>query len=133
MQGYPLCGHGKRLTPSGRSCSVAELDLAFDKKSLRQLCERKSKAERDLPAGVARQLWARLADLHAASCVTDLVAGRPRPLNGDNGRQMAVQLGQRRRLVFCANHNLVPATKLGGVDWSKVSRVKILRIEEDHE
>jgi hypothetical protein len=33
------------------------------------------------------------------------------------------------RIVFCANHNSIPTLKPNRVDWSKVSRVKILRIE----
>jgi proteic killer suppression protein len=80
---------------------------------------------------MAEKLKHRLADLEAATCVTDLVAGRPRQLEGGQNGQFAVDLGQDSSIVFCANHNAIPLFKSGAVNWSKVSRVKILRIGKE--
>jgi plasmid maintenance system killer protein len=109
------------------------LELAFDKKLLRQLCENETRAKRDLGVRVAEKLKRRLADLRAAKCVKDLVAGRPRELDGDRCRHIAVDLCEGCRIVFCANHNTIPELGSGDVDWSKVSRVKIIEIENDHD
>jgi hypothetical protein len=43
---------------------------------------------------------------------------------------MVVDLGDGYRLVFSANHPRNPLKADGTVDWSKVSRVKILGIEK---
>ncbi len=108
------------------------MELAFAKKSLRQICESEAKAKRDLGIKMAELLKRRLADLRAATSVKDLVAGRPRELEGARRRHIAVDLCVGSRMVFCANHNTIPMLGSGGVDWSRVSRVKILRIESDH-
>lgn len=106
------------------------LELAFAKKSLRLLCENKAKAEQSLGARIAKQLRQRLADMRAATCTTDLVAGTPRKLEGNRRQQMSVDICDGYRMIFCANHNSNPLLDSGDVDWTKVSRVKIVRIEE---
>ena len=111
---------------------VTALELAFAKKSLRQLCESETKAKRDLGVRMAEKLRRRLADLRAATCVKDLVAGRPRELDGADHRHIAIDLCEDYRIIFCANHTANPVVKSGDVDWSRVSRVKILRIERDY-
>ena len=108
------------------------MELAFDNKSLRQVCENEKKAKRDLGVSVAEKLKRRLADLRAATTVEDLVAGRPRELDGAHDRHFAVDLSEDHSIVFCANHTEIPLLESGDVDWSRVSRVKILRIEGDH-
>ncbi len=108
------------------------MELAFDDKSLRTLCESKAHARRELGSEVAEVLKRRLADMRAATSVKDLVAGRPRELEGTEYRHIAIDLCEDYRILFCANHNVMPVLESGDVDWSKVSRIKILRIERDH-
>ena len=85
----------------------------------------------ELGTRVAEFLKRRLADLRAATSVDDLVAGRPRALEGTD-QLMVVDLCDGHRMVFCANHPKNPMTESGELDWARVSRVKILRIEYDH-
>ncbi len=120
-----------RLAPEDESDIVATLELAFANKSLRQLCESEAKATREFGGRVAQRLRRRLADLRAATSVKDLVAGRPRELESVRRRNVSVELAEGSRIVFCANHNSIPTLSSGGVDWSSVSRIKILRIESD--
>jgi hypothetical protein len=81
---------------------------------------------------VAEVLKRRLADLRAATSINDLLAGRPRLLEGSERDEMVVDLRKTHRLVFCANHHPKnPLARSGNVDWPKVSRIKILRIESD--
>jgi toxin HigB-1 len=107
------------------------VELAFAKKSLRQLCESETKAIRDLGVKVAGLLKRRLADLRAATSVKDLVAGRPR--GRESGREISIDLCQGVCIVLCANHNNIPKLETGDTDWSRVTRVKILRIEDTHD
>lgn len=110
---------------------VAALELAFANKSLRKLCESEAHADRHLGRTVAQQLRRRLSDLRAATNVKDLVAGRPREVTGGRRGRMAVELTSDCRLVFCANHAVLPLLASDDVDWSKVNRVKILSIGSD--
>ena len=105
------------------------MELAFATKSLREVCESAAKAKLRLGPKVVEKLSRRLADLRAAVSVSDLIAGRPHELEVARQRRIALDLGEGYRMTFCANHAVLPKLKLGKIDWSKVSRVKILRIE----
>lgn len=105
------------------------MELAFDSKSLRTICENEAHAKRELGAKIAENLKHRLADLRAATSVKDLVVGWPRELDGVDRQHVALELCDGHRIVFSANHANNPMTAADDVDWPKVSRIKILRIE----
>lgn len=109
------------------------MEIDFKDKKLRELCEQERVAERKLGAACARKLRSRLADLQAANCVTDLVAGRPHTLDGNRAGQFAVDLAGGRRLVFEPDHNPVPMRDDGGIDWSRVTRVRIVYLGDYHD
>jgi len=67
----------------------------------------------------------RLADLRAATSVEDLPVAKPRKNSGT----CVVDLPQGYRLVFVPNHTKNPMLKPRTVDWARVGRIKILRIE----
>ena len=72
----------------------------------------------------------RLADMDAATSPKDLLAGGPRL--GQDRQTMVVDLCQGYRIVFTANHSDNPTTTDGHLDWPKVRRIRILRIEREH-
>jgi len=111
---------------------VIAVEIAFAKRALRQLCESERTARRSLGHAIAERLKRRLADLRAAKCVTDLVAGRPKEIQSTQPGRMVIDLGEGFQLIFCANHDQAPLTNGLRVDWSKVNRVKILSIASDH-
>jgi hypothetical protein len=107
------------------------LELAFSTRALRTLCENEAVATKELGAKRANSLRRRLADLRAAISVKDLLAGHPTQA-ADSKDNLEIDIGGRARLVFCTNHTVVPRLTSGTVDWSNVSRVKLLRIESDN-
>jgi plasmid maintenance system killer protein len=107
------------------------LEIAFAEKNLRELCESEVKAKRILGLEIAAKLRRRLADIRAATSIRDLVVGNPRELEGNCPRPYLIELGPGARMILMANHNHNPVLNSGCIDWSKVSRVKILRIEYD--
>jgi len=109
------------------------LEVAFDSRALRTICENEHQATLELGSTVAQILKHRLADLRAALSVTDLLVGRPRLLDGTASRLMVVDLIDGYRLVFTANHTKNPKTEAGDLDWGRISRVKVLRIEDDRD
>jgi proteic killer suppression protein len=109
------------------------LELAFSTLSLRTICEDEAQAKNTLGSKVAEVLKRRLADLRAATSVTDLIAGQPRVLDGADKRKMAIDLCDGQRIVFCANHPKNPVGKTGEIDWQKVRRIRILGIDNSHD
>ena len=107
------------------------LEVAFDTKSLRAICESEAKAKRELGPSVGRILKHRLADFRAAKSAKDFVAGQPRFVRGTGRENMAVDLCDGYRIVFTANHPKGSSSETRDVNWERVSRIKILRIGID--
>ncbi len=103
------------------------MQLAFDSKELREICESDSQARLDLGDAVAEMLKHRLADMRAAKSAKDLVAGKPR--THPDSQHMLIDLSDGYTIVFKANHTNNPLTEAGDLDWAKVTRIKILRID----
>lgn len=108
------------------------LELAFDTKELRTICENEDYAKQVLKPLVAEILKHRLADLRAATSIRDLVAGRVHQVEDINNHHMIVGLRDNHRIVLCANHPKNPTDKDGRIDWSRVSRIKVLGIGREH-
>jgi proteic killer suppression protein len=109
------------------------LELHFKNKKIRELCEKRSVAEKKLGADCARKLRTRLDDLNAATSVTDLVAGNPHPLKGDRHGQFAVELTGGWRLVFVPRNDPCPFKVDGSIDWSQVTIICIEFIGDYHD
>jgi len=72
----------------------------------------------------------RLADLRAASQLTDLLVGSPTVMQGLQGKRVTIGLAGACRLIVEANHLKLPTDPSGSVDWSRVTRIKIVNIED---
>lgn len=108
------------------------MELAFDTKVLRQICESKIKAKKEMGEDTADKLIHRLADLRAATCVHDLILGNPRSLNHSIKHQYVVDICDDISIFFCANHIKNPLLRNGDMNWSKVKRIKIIRIGDNN-
>lgn len=53
-------------------------------------------------------------------------------LHGDREGALAAYLVHPFRLVFAPDHEPLPKTPDGGLDWTRVTAVKILRVEDYH-
>lgn len=109
------------------------MEIRFRDKKIRELCEKRTVAEKKLGADCARKLRARLDDLDAATRVTDLIAGRPHPLKGAWAGQFAVDLAGGWRLVFAPAHDPRPRRDDGSIDWSAVTIIRIEYIGDYHD
>lgn len=99
------------------------MEIAFDSIPIRNLCEDALRAEEDLGPEVAASLRSRLADIRAATSVSDLLLGNPHWVEGT----LRVSLAAGYVLIFVANHVSNPMNE-NGVIWNKVTRVRILSI-----
>jgi hypothetical protein len=105
------------------------LELAFSTKALRAVCESEERALREFGVELASILKRRLADLRAAANATDLVAGNPRPAPHSK-EELMLDLADGLTVFLTANHAAIPRLRSGDIDWSNVSRVKLLRIKK---
>ena len=107
------------------------MELSFDSKTLRTLCEDSDKAEIKFGLDVARALRTRLADMRAVACVKDLPGlGKPSETKGNPHPHYKIDLPEGYQITFCSNHLDTP---MNGekINWSKVSRIKILKIDSN--
>jgi hypothetical protein len=100
------------------------LDLAFEDKALRYICESHVKAKKQLGEGVAVALHSRLADLEAADKITDLnwVPMEVGPT------EVSILFHASYRLVVAANE-IQPPMHGDAVDWNKVDRLLLRKLE----
>jgi len=108
------------------------VEINFKDKSLRDLCNHESLAQRNLGTNMARKLKLRLTQLSAALSMSELSVGRPHPLTGKRAGQFALDLVHPMRLVFKPDHDPIPQTEDGGTDLSQVTRVIIVEIGDYH-
>jgi proteic killer suppression protein len=108
------------------------MQFSFKTKQLRELCEKKAIAQSSLGETGARKLATRLSELTAAQRVGELLSGSPHPLTGDRAGQFAVSLDNGRRLVFESFEDVTPKNADGSINWSLVSKVRIIFIGDYH-
>lgn len=95
---------------------------------MRKLCESEDAANRQYGLEVARKLRARLADLLAAPNCDEIVTGNPLPTNGVSPK-LAITLWKGYRMIFSVNHPQCPKRSNGNIDWSRVTRLRLVKIE----
>jgi proteic killer suppression protein len=109
------------------------MEITFLDDDLREICEKEKIAKRKIGALSAKKLKTRLADIRAVNIVTDLVAGHPHPLEGDRRGEFSLRLHDGHRLVFVPDLIPVPFKESDSVDWSKVTKIKIIYIGDYHD
>ena len=109
------------------------MEIAFESRHLRTICESQVDAQGELGARVAKTLQRRVADLRAAVSIYDLVAGNCRLLDRKSDQFVVIDLCDSSNIVLQANHPKNPLTKEGKPDWNVVRRVKIIQIGSNND
>src|SRR5258708_35171024 len=82
-----------------------------------------------------RRICRRLDDLRAAENLETLrflPQLRAHELTGDRAGQISLDLKHPRRLLVVPDHDETPRKSDGGLDWQRVTKVKILGIMDTH-
>lgn len=104
---------------------ATRLDLAFENKALRYVCESLVKAQNKIGKEPAAELHARLADMEAADSLCDLTW-----VKIEFGPTSAtVQFHKGYRLIIAPNGAKAPVRD-EGVDWTKVDRLLLKKLEQ---
>jgi len=109
------------------------LDVDYKTAKLKKLCLISKEADKKLGPNSGKKLRTRLADIEAASNVSELIAGRPHPYTGDKAGQFSLDLHGGHRLLFESLKEPPPTKNDGGIDWSKVESIFIVLIGDPHE
>lgn len=111
------------------------MDILFKERKLEKQCNRHSELVRAHGPRRAQLIRARLDALRAATCLEDLrnLSGRLHELKGNRKNHLSFDLDHPYRLIFVPDHIPVPSNVDGGMDWSRVTAVKILGIVDTHE
>jgi hypothetical protein len=102
------------------------LELAFETKALRDICESKSIAKAKLGVKVADALRRRLSDFRSVDSIDELPFAKLKK----NSNFVTLDLPDDWQLVATGGHGDNPKLASGKTDWAKVTRLKITRIEK---
>jgi hypothetical protein len=108
------------------------IQLAFQNENLRKVCESTVSAKRKYGGLAGPSLHARLADLKAADSPADLVDLGFAEFDQTSNDRLVIFLDERYRVYAVANHKPLPGLP-GKLDWTQVTRIKILSIERANE
>jgi len=83
----------------------------------------------------AKKINQRIKDLSGVETLADmrqLPAAGCHELTGDRKGKLAVKVSGNYRLIFEPNHNPLPQKDDGGLDWSQVTKIRVLDVEDYH-
>ena len=111
------------------------MELSFaNRKLAKELADEKS-IMRSYGADNGRRICQRLADLMAAEnlgTLRFLPQLRAHELTGDRVGQISVDVKHPYRLLILPDHDETPRKPDGGLDWKRVTKVKIIEIADTH-
>lgn len=111
------------------------MDIRFRSKKLEKVCCQKSRRIKGYGAECGKKLGQRLDELRAASnlgYIRTLPMARCHELKAKRKGQFSVDLKHPLRLIFEPDHDPVPTKPDGGIDWSSVTSITIIEIEDTH-
>ena len=110
------------------------MDISFrDRRLVKQFSEQRL-LQKKHGAVRARKIIQRLSTLQAAETLEDMrtLPGRCHELTGDRAGQLALDLDGPFRLIFEPDHEPIPRRDDGGLDWTAVTAVTIIGVEDYH-
>ena len=110
------------------------MDISFrDRRLVKQFNEQRL-LQKKHGAVRARKISQRLSTLQAAETLEDMrtLPGRCHELTGDRAGQLALDLDGPFRLIFEPDHEPIPRRDDGGLDWTAVTAVTIIGVEDYH-
>ena len=114
---------------------VTRMDIIFKNSKFQKICENYKLAQKNYGLRLSKLLFKRLSEIKAATSLEVLrilPQARCHELRENRKGQLAVDLQHPKRLIFTIANNPKPVKKDGGLDWSKVTAVRIIGIEDYH-
>ena len=111
------------------------MDIVFKNKKLEKECNDQRLLEKNHGKVRSKRILQRLYDLRGANVLEDMrnLPGRCHELLHDRADQLSVDLDHPYRLIFEPANEPIPTKPDGGIDWTKVTTVRILGVEDTYE
>ena len=116
-------------------CGSTDVKIDYRTRKLEKRCNSSKEATKAWGQNMASKLRARLDDLRAASNLETMrnLPGRCLELKGDRKGQLSLDLVHPMRLVFSPAGDGIQMKPDSGLDWTSVTSIKIIDIEDTHE
>lgn len=112
------------------------MDILFQDRKLEKLCNDQSLLVRKYGPIRAKILRRRIGEFRAAETLEvmrSLPQVRCHELKGNRAGTLAVDLDHPFRLIFEPANNPIPRKPDGGLDWTKVTAIRVLSVEDYHD
>lgn len=104
------------------------LEISFQSRELRDICQTQAIAEDALGSKVAGVLRGRIFDLLAVDSYLDLPLGNPKLIYIDGQQYLILELCSGYFFQFIPGYRNAPIGTNGEIDWNRVFRVKLMKI-----
>jgi plasmid maintenance system killer protein len=110
------------------------VDVTLRDKRLREEVNDSRRLKGRFGAAMAKVIRRRLDDLRAAPSLEIMrqLPGRCHELRADRAGQLSLDLRGPYRLLFVPAHDPLPQKPDGGLDWTQVTAVEIIEVEDTH-
>jgi proteic killer suppression protein len=111
------------------------LEITFRQKKLAKICNNHKHLVREYGERRAKRIRQRLAEFSAAANLAEiskLPAPRCHELTGDRKGQLSVDLDHPYRLLFVPANEPIPRKDDGGLDWTGITAIEIIGVEDTH-
>ena len=110
------------------------MEITFKTKKLRKQLTQPKELHKSF-GQMARRISQRIDEFKAAESLfifNKLPGTRCHEYSGDRKGELSVNITGNYRIIFTPDQEPIPKKKDGGLDWKKVTRIKILYIEDPH-
>jgi len=110
------------------------MDIVFKDNNFKEECNDQRLLQRKHGAKRAKKIRQRLDDLRAANVLEDMrnLPGRCHELTHNKEGQFSLDLDHPYRLIFESADEPIPTKQDGGIDWTKVTIIRIIGVEDTH-
>lgn len=105
------------------------MEISFNTQELRELCENRDYADNQLGVDTANILRRRIADVRAATKITDILLGNPSVFTFNGEQRFQLELEHFGVLSFEPNHIRNLSEQGETIEWDTVSRLKLVDVE----
>jgi proteic killer suppression protein len=112
------------------------MDIIFKDQKFEEQYNNQKLLVRKHGTDMAKRIRRRLDDLRAVSVLEDmrsLFPGRCHELRHNRAGQLSLDLVHPYRLIFEPANDPIPKKPDGGIDWTQVTAIRILGIDDTHE
>lgn len=115
------------------------MDISFKNRKLEKEFNEGAQLDKVHGKKRATKIRMRMAALRAAESLMDFWPPKSGPsrchelTQGKRKGQLSLDLDHPYRLIFTPAHDPVPTREAGGLDWSRVTAIKIQGVEDTHD